>query len=244
MLLPWLLSSVVTTTTTGKTHTHSRQSALLPTASCCCVSSIFCLSVTASEHRWGALWVRYDVMGKVKLSHTGREQTERPRKDQLVKEREQLGPNTAARHAGKSTVRGGGAHIPGCEPQHESGGRRSRGQNKQSPTHLSDCSASLSIKVCVPLHNISCHIWLQLSYWLWLILLISSQRLLIDYEGCYNINTCWLLLSLIVREQQDWPIVAALKYIFVKYITQHSDFTYCICILLYTTYLYIQIQKN
>lgn len=108
MLLPWLLSSVVTTTTTGKTHTHSRQSALLPTASCCCVSSIFCLSVTASEHRWGALWVRYDVMGKVKLSHTGREQTERPRKDQLVKEREQLGPNTAARHAGKSTVRGGG----------------------------------------------------------------------------------------------------------------------------------------
>lgn len=193
MWLPWLLSSV---TTTGETHTQSERG---PTDGVLPQSVVHLLSVSVSqcvstgEEHFGYVMMSWEKLTHThthtysgddklmrdthtKLSHAHREQTERPCEDQLVTERERERarsgrPNTAARHAGKSTVREGGgkclSHIPGCEPEtpniNRGGGHRGReGENEQDvpPTFLTGRSRCQSSHI--PLDNMST--WLELSY--------------------------------------------------------------------------------
>lgn len=108
MWLPWLLSSYVTVTTTGETHTQSERG---PTDGVLPPSVVHLLSVSVSqcvstgEEHFGYVMMSWEKLTHThthtysgddnlmrdthtKLSHAHREQTERPCEDQLVTERE------------------------------------------------------------------------------------------------------------------------------------------------------------
>lgn len=252
MWLPWLLSSYVTVTTTGETNTQSERG---PTDGVLPPSVVHLLSVSVSqcvstgEEHFGYVMMSWEKLTHThthtysgddklmrdthtKLSHAHREQTERPCEDQLVTERERERarsgrPNTAARHAGKSTVREGGREegsvcltflAVSLKPPTLTGGgaQRTRGKNEQDvpPTFLTGRSRCQSSHI--PLDNMST--WLELSYWLWCFSeskLTKSVILLINSHLCY-----WLVIRAVLTST---PVtVAANKYFIIDYIHNYS----------------------
>lgn len=137
MWLPWLLSSYVTVTTTGETHTQSERG---PTDGVLPPSVVHLLSVSVSqcvstgEEHFGYVMMSWEKLTHThthtysgddklmrdthtKLSHAHREQTERPCEDQLVTERERESSVWTSKHSSKA-----------CWEIHSEGGREGGGK--------------------------------------------------------------------------------------------------------------------